>query len=187
MSSHHHSSSSPRPLYVMIKPPQPVASSIWNLQQTDKRRASGLLHMTVLPVGDAARLEVWMIRSLCAMLAGVVARPFGMRFDRISGSGRTRSLQGADRAAFMAFQGAVRQALARHGLDLPPFMIQPHVTIDYRSADRNRIMLDEPVCWTVDDFVLVESVHGESRHIEHGRWPLNGGEDEGQLSLFARN
>lgn len=50
----------------------------------------------------------------------------------------------------------------------------PHMTLVYggnRAIDRRPI---EPVCWTAAEFVLIESLIGQSRHGLLGRWPLRG-------------
>jgi len=45
------------------------------------------------------------------------------------------------------------------------------MTLDHRGGRPGRL-LDQPIAWLVEEFVLVESVHGETRHLEWGRWRL---------------
>jgi 2'-5' RNA ligase len=44
----------------------------------------------------------------------------------------------------------------------------PHITLLYanRNAEEHPI---EPICWTVNEFVLIRSMHG---HVHLARWPL---------------
>jgi 2'-5' RNA ligase len=47
----------------------------------------------------------------------------------------------------------------------------PHLTFLY--ADHRVPDLDiDLISWTVREFVLVRSVHGDGRHVQLGRWPL---------------
>jgi 2'-5' RNA ligase len=46
---------------------------------------------------------------------------------------------------------------------------EPHVTINYRG-DRLGSRKIDPIGWTVEEILLVESVVGQTRHIVHGCW-----------------
>jgi RNA 2',3'-cyclic 3'-phosphodiesterase len=79
---------------------------------------------------------------------------------------------GVDRLrAFHALFGAT---LTRNELPCRVHTIStPHVTLlyDKRVIDEQPI---EPISWTVREFVLVRSLHGQSRHIDVARWQLHG-------------
>ena len=49
----------------------------------------------------------------------------------------------------------------------------PHMTLLYdpRTIEPREI---DPVRWTMTEFVLVDSLRGETRHIQLARWPLCG-------------
>jgi 2'-5' RNA ligase len=59
----------------------------------------------------------------------------------------------------------------------PPCRVHPistlHVTLlyDKRVVDEQPI---EPISWTVREFVLVRSLHGQTRHTDVARWQLRG-------------
>jgi hypothetical protein len=80
-------------------------------------------------------------------------------------SGGTRNYIAQD------FRLAILDALFTHYERLPSYRLDPHMTLDYRGDRRGR-MLDRPIAWMIEDFSLIESVHGETRHIELGRWQL---------------
>ena len=126
----------------------------------------------MLPLGDAAQFEPWVVKLLRRALGTVHARPFMLDFDRIRGSGRTVELvrRGTNRDA-VAFRALVIEALSRYVSAPWPRSFRPHVTLNYRRATPCDRLID-PISWLVEDFVLIESVTGETRHIEHGRWPL---------------
>ena len=76
--------------------------------------------------------------------------------------------------ALRSLRHSIAAAWERLGLALgrlPSFT--PHVTLLYDRKSIPRTALDEPICWTVRDFVLVQSHVGQSRYTIHGRWPLN--------------
>jgi RNA 2',3'-cyclic 3'-phosphodiesterase len=79
----------------------------------------------------------------------------------------------------MEFRFALGKALESVGFagrTRAPFT--PHVTLAYREpADATRRFiepLDEAISWTVQDFVLVHSLLGRTRHIALARWALTG-------------
>ena len=71
-----------------------------------------------------------------------------------------------------AFQAAlIRHLLIRRapiGLGTTP---EPHLTINYRGDGLGARKTD-PINWTVNEVLLIESVVGKTTHVEHGRWPL---------------
>jgi 2'-5' RNA ligase len=95
-----------------------------------------------------------------------------MLFDRIEG-GATMALSGGSRnCAAQDFRFAILDALFGHFERLPAYECTPHMTIDDSGSGRPGRLLAQPIVWLVEEFVLVESVHGETRHVEWGRWRL---------------
>jgi 2'-5' RNA ligase len=72
----------------------------------------------------------------------------------------------------VALRDLLRESLTREGLWRGPARFEPHLTLvwDWKSVPRSR--LDEPIGWTVEDFVLLQTMFGEGRQVERGRWPL---------------
>lgn len=50
---------------------------------------------------------------------------------------------------------------------------KPQVTLLHSRQPLIESHLVPPICWSVGDFVLIESVVGKSEYIELGRWPLS--------------
>ena len=159
-------------LYVVAKPPAELARTISSLDEVSRNRPLDLLHATIQPLGDRSWLTDADIEAACRRLSGVRYAPFLMLFDRLEG-GKTMSLSGGSRnCAAQDFRIAVLDALFGHFERLPAWRLDPHMTIDHRADGRPGRLLDRPIAWLVEEFMLVESVHGETRHIEWGRWRL---------------
>lgn len=65
-------------------------------------------------------------------------------------------------------------ALVRGGLGKKvSLQFTPHVTLlyDWRVVPRQIV---EPIRWTVKEFVLIDSLYGQTEHITRGVWPLQG-------------
>ena len=176
--------SSPRPaehhLYIMAKPPEEVIQQIAALPRMSPNRASNLLHMTVQPV---LVLE-WMpadradeIRRTILELCATIDAPSGeVVMNRIVESAHAVTLRGTMHGAG-EFHAAIRAGLGRKGLPLLDYSFAPHVTLSYRPDGCGHEFI-EPIRWIVDEFLLVESVVGETRHIELGRWQLRSRQGE---------
>lgn len=161
-----------RPLYVQAKPPPDVAARIAQLPRNDPRRGPALLHVTLLTLFDLHQAPSEWLPAVIAALDGFAAAPFPLAFDRIEEHKavtlRTRDPLVAARAFQAALIGHLLARRAPIGLGTTPV---PHLTINYRG-DGLGARKTEPIGWTVDEILLVESVVGRTTHIEHGRWPL---------------
>jgi 2'-5' RNA ligase len=88
-------------------------------------------------------------------------------------------LGGAGVAALQRFARDLRLALegteaaSRHER---PFT--PHVTLLYDAACVDETTV-EPISWTAREFVLVNSLIGQGKHVTLGRWPLRALPDAG--------
>jgi 2'-5' RNA ligase len=162
-------------VYVVLKPSAALADRISRFEDTTRTRPSNLLHTTIQPIGSRQWLTDADIELTCRTLARVRYEPFLLRFDRIEG-GDHRTLCGGDldNPAAQDFRLAVIDALSSHFRWLPAYRLHPHMTLDYRSRGPGRL-LDQPIAWLIEEFMLIESVHGETRHIEWGRWRLGDG------------
>ena len=50
--------------------------------------------------------------------------------------------------------------------------LEPHMTLlyDYRSIPET--ILSQPIVWTANSFVLINSFVGQAKHVEIDEWPL---------------
>jgi len=160
----------PRPLYLMIKPPAAVADRLAAGPRT--RRAADLLHVTLMPLGDRRQFSDFALAHMIDWMTYVRRPAFRIGFDRILNNGHSVGLR-ANRLmpGVMDFQAALQAAFARHGVALPPYKFNPHITLNYHSDGQPSAAI-EPISWLVEDVRLIESVYGEGRHIEHARFSL---------------
>lgn len=161
-----------RPLYVMAKPPPEVAARIAALPRNDPKRGPDLLHVTLMKLFDLADAPPAWLPAVIAALEAFAGPAFPLAFDRIEARKAVTLRTRDPLLAARAFQAAlVRHLLERRapiGLATTP---EPHLTINYKD-DRQGGRKTEPIGWTVDEILLIESVVGQTRHVEHGRWPL---------------
>ncbi|CAB3759061.1 2'-5' RNA ligase family protein [Paraburkholderia solisilvae] len=138
-------------------------------------------HVTLHHLGTyAGGLPQAVVARAIRAASTVSANSFAVAFDRAENfHGRPLVLRAHEGGlALIAFRFALGKALESAGFagrSSAPFT--PHVTLAYRNpreAKRRFVeRLDEPVSWTVQDFVLVHSLLGRSRHIALARWPLH--------------
>jgi len=110
---------------------------------------------------------------------GIKMKPFAVALNRVV------TFQNKDRnpivlccddgaAEITDLRNALRNESLKTGLRCGPARFRPHITL---LRDRRKVPetpLDEPIRWTVQDFVLIHSLIGRSRHIILGRWQLTG-------------
>ncbi len=117
------------------------------------------------------------------MAKTVSMTPFTVTFDHVASFGgamgrRALVLTGGEGAAgFVTFQKTLSLAIARGGLVKRGLGVRhktsfiPHVTMMYTDQVCNTFAI-EPISWTVDEFFLIDSLYGQSKHELLGRWPL---------------
>lgn len=163
------------PLSVMLKLSGDAMPGIWSLTERSRHRSAALLHTTIQPVGDRSWITDRDIEATKRILARVRYAPFLLLFDRIEG-GETMALRGGNQnCVAQDFRLAILDALALHFRWLPGYRLDPHMTLDDRGDGRPGRLLTQPIAWFIEEFALVESSHGGTCHIEHGRWRLREG------------
>jgi RNA 2',3'-cyclic 3'-phosphodiesterase len=175
----HNASGSGR-LFLAAVPDADTAARIYRLAEALKRAhkfggkliESERLHVSLFFLGGLSEHTVWMA---CEAATDARGQPFDVLFDR-SASFRGRPGNrpfvligdgGLDR--LRSFRRTLGVAMARRGLKrLVKNDFAPHITLLYaeRNAEEQPI---EPICWTVNEFVLIHSMHG---HVHLARWPL---------------
>lgn len=169
-------------VFFAIKPDASVASDIHRIavREEHRHRLRGrpikavCLHLTLQSLHDESRV----LFAAAQAAAAVAMPPFDVAFDRLE-SFRAKPghvplvLRGDDGlVGVMMLRCNLGEAMEKVGLG--PYVqsrFTPHVTLLYgdRPIAEQRI---ETICWKVQEFVLVRSLHGEGKHIELGRWPL---------------
>jgi RNA 2',3'-cyclic 3'-phosphodiesterase len=137
-------------------------------------------HITLFHLGDYHGLPAGLVQTAQTAAATVAAHPFDVVFDRAASfAGRPGHnplvLRGdSGLGELLAFQEKLGGALQRAGLGRQaggPFT--PHLTLLYDPQRLPEVAV-EPVGWTVNEFVLVHSLLGQTRYIMLDRWPLRG-------------
>jgi RNA 2',3'-cyclic 3'-phosphodiesterase len=145
-----------------------------------KPLASDRFHITLHHLGDHIGLPQAIVAAAREAAANVALPQFDVTFDQAGGFARGAGskpfvLQGGDGVVALAvFQRALGLAMMKAGLKRwTEASFTPHVTLLYddRNVARHPI---EPIGWTVKEFVLVQSLLGQTRHIPLARWPLLG-------------
>lgn len=174
-------------LFFAIFPPAAAAARIQSLQ-LDLRQVLRLggkplaldrLHITLCHLGDYAGLPKDLVAKAIEAAAATLAAPFEVTFDRVgSFAGRARNRPfvlrgGVGVAQLEAFQRVLGAEMLKAGLGKWAKPYTPHVTLLYDNSQ----IADQPVypvAWTVDDFVLVHSELGRTKHNYLQRWSLKG-------------
>jgi len=133
------------------------------------------LHLTLHHLGDFGdQMPSGLLPTAQKAAAMVKAPPFEVVFDRIGGTQGQFLLRASDKlAALTEFRQALSTALVKAGLrrHIKTTAFNPHVTLSYGFSDVPK-MLIQPISWSVRDFVLVESLLGQHKHIRQGVWPI---------------
>jgi RNA 2',3'-cyclic 3'-phosphodiesterase len=164
----------PNMLYVVLKPAAELAKAVWNFPEAAASRPPELLHVTIQPIGSRNWITDVDIDATRRVLSRLRYAPFLMLFDRVEGGNSMALRGGIQNCVAQDFRLAVLDALSGHFRQLPRYELRPHMTLNYRGEAHGRL-LDQPIAWLIEEFQLIESVHGETRHIEWGRWRLRDG------------
>jgi 2'-5' RNA ligase len=160
---------------LLLRPPPPLArliehDMIWLGPR--QRVPVWLLHITLVA------LEDWpfhphqlfeMLKKICDRIRFPL---FRVVLDELRGGHRTVLLRPTETlTALNCFQQLLVMELARAGIAARAnYRFSPHLTL--RHIGNTELVEPTDVSWQVEEFLLVESLIGETRHEEHGRWPL---------------
>ncbi|WP_336958286.1 2'-5' RNA ligase family protein [Sphingobium aquiterrae] len=139
-------------------------------------------HITLAITDDFQSLPTMLVDAM--LRAGKMARaaPFTLTLNRLSLSNRSLALRPDGAVPPLAtLQRTIAAAMAREGVPMRAgWRFSPHQTLAYRNGAPGGRAIDG-FGWHVEDFVLIHSHVGRTRHEELGRWRLTGGD---QLALF---
>lgn len=135
------------------------------------------LHVSLFAVGGfEGACPPAVIDAAIAVAGTVPMAPFEVAFDRVASFGggkgkRALVLTGREGVTgLVRFQQALSSAMFRAGVGVRQrTQFTPHLTMIY--TDQVCEFWIEPMSWTFDEFILIDSLHGRSRHVLLGRWP----------------
>jgi len=131
------------------------------------------LHITILSLVLDDVVPPGLIEEVVEVAAAVRMPAFRVIFDRLVGGHRSALLLPSQPLeALRMFREKLGFALKRAGVAFAQGgRFTPHVTLLYGGQPMPEIEI-EPISWLVEDFVLIDSFIGETKHVEVGRWPL---------------
>jgi 2'-5' RNA ligase len=144
-----------------------------------KPRPTEHLHVTLHHLGDFDGVPPQLVAAATAAAARVALAPFPVRFDRAgSFSGRPGAhpfvlLGAADAPGLTRLHDELGTSLAAAGLARRERPFVPHLTLLYDARQLSPQPID-PLGWTAQEFVLVDSLLGRAEYRLLGRWPLAG-------------
>jgi 2'-5' RNA ligase len=132
------------------------------------------LHVTLHLIAQGDIIQPRRLTQACEAGASLRFRPFKVAFDRVARYGsRSFVLLGHDGTPGLT-QFHERLCLALAGAGIRPgsgAAFSPHVTLAYTDSKVTERFV-EPIAWTVRDFVLIDSLVGQTIHRVMGRWGL---------------
>jgi RNA 2',3'-cyclic 3'-phosphodiesterase len=134
-------------------------------------------HVSLFGLGCYGELADETITAACEAAASVTMKRFLIAFDYVESFGGNLKYP----VVLTGDEGVTGITMLRHeliaalrkiglvGAREPHFA--PHMTLLY-DPRKVREQAVEEISWTASDFLLVRSLHGQSRHELLGRWPL---------------
>lgn len=146
-----------------------------------RQMRSERLHITLCDFGEHdGEFPEALVARICAAMSSIDLPPVPVTFNRLESFGgpngaRPIVLTSDERLTDLRrLQQKQGLALAEAGLKTAFRLVAtPHMTVFYGPATIKPRAI-APVRWTVDEFVLIDSLRGETQHIEVARWPLRG-------------
>ena len=137
------------------------------------------LHVTLLSAGGfIGSVPDEFLQLMLSVGDAISLAPFEVTLDRAVSFARNTGtrpyvLLGSDGVAdIMPLHCGLVGAMFRSGLNIPiPPGFNPHMTLLYDGAHHMELPI-QPISWVAREFVLIESLHGQTIHREMGRWRL---------------
>jgi 2'-5' RNA ligase len=138
--------------------------------------ADNQLHLTLWVLDLAMRLTPEFVTRLRDVASTVRGPALWISLAEILSNGRNTLLKPDDELpVLLAFQQRLNLALRGAAiLPNPGFRFSPHITVAYGQRQCFHRPTWVPISWQSHEFVLVHSLVGLTRHIELGRWLLDG-------------
>jgi len=174
--------------YFFAALPDPVSASRIRAWAERKIGPEGLLdarrlHVTLAITPDFSAPQPALVEALLRAGERVTTASFELMLDRLSVGTRSTALRpGHSQPPSLALHNQLADAMAIEGVEMREgWRYSPHVTLAYRQ----RLPSTQPVTdrgWAVNEFVLIHSLVGLTRHEVIGRWVL---QPDPQLSFFS--
>jgi RNA 2',3'-cyclic 3'-phosphodiesterase len=175
----------PDAVFLAVLPPAEIADYVYRLSKR-LHHQQGLncplvlppcLHITQLGIDYYANLSQPALDGLCRALSRVVMPPFRFALNRATFFENEANwpfvLVGDDRTTpgMHILRAKLVTALREVGFKRSAPSFTPHMTLCRPKTMPEEYKIDG-VGWTVRDFVLIHSLHGQHKHEVLGCWPL---------------
>lgn len=161
-----------------------IANAAYWFESDGKPLRADRLHITMFILHDFLTVPNGLVDALRMLGNAVSAAPAPVALDLASGGERSIALRPRRKLTGLeVLHRLLKEAgLATAVTERDGYRFSPHMTLGYRDGRpfSERIT---PIGWEADEFVLIHSHLGQTRHEVIGRWPLRGAGDP-QLSLF---
>jgi RNA 2',3'-cyclic 3'-phosphodiesterase len=164
-------------LFFAVLPPVAIAQDMADLPAAKgwdrKPNRVDRLHMTLALTEDFPEMPQEVIDAFVEVGNGMAAKPFPLAFDRgIASKSLLMLFPSKPLPPVEQFRQNLVEAIAAAGLPLRKGVhFNPHVTLSYAKGEP----FDQPIeafNWLVEEFVLIHSHIGLTRHDIVGRWKL---------------
>lgn len=183
-------------LFFGIRPPRAIADDMAALPLANgwprRPNRADRIHMTLALTPDFLNMPLCLIEAFHDVGSSIAIEPFRLIFDRAVASENLLVLLPSEKLPHVGhFQKQLAEKIARAGLPLRKNVrFNPHITLSYqRGVPFDRAV--ESYSWLVEDFVLIHSHVGLTRHDLVGHWKLGsrpvsarGYESSGELGLL---
>lgn len=166
-----------RRYFIALRPPRPVAREIGVWRDSFLFGGRGVdderLHLTLFMLGDFDRAPTALLARVEETLAAAALPACRIVLDLLTGGAGSALLAPSETLrGLKRLHGALAQVLVENDVSPAPWWrFSPHVTLLYDHNYSGHCPID-PISWTADELVLVESLVGRSRHIVRGAWSL---------------
>lgn len=164
-------------LFFALRPPEDICARIAeataSLPVGGKAVRPDRLHITTLMLVHRGTLSDGLGEEAAEVATAIRAAPFNVMFDRlVAGTKSIMLLPSEPLDALRMFRERLGFMVMRAGLDFRlDGQFNPHITLLYGNELTFETEID-PIVWKVEDFMLIDSHVGQTKHVELGRWPL---------------
>jgi 2'-5' RNA ligase len=141
-------------------------------------------HVTLAVTADHGQYPYGIVKALMRAGTSVSGEPFDLPLDRLAFTNRSAALRPSRTVQpLVTLHRSIVAAMNAAGVPLRPgWSFSPHQTLFYRDGKPEQRRVDG-FTWQVEEFVLICSHVGLTRHDIVGSWPLQG---SGQFSFLDR-
>jgi 2'-5' RNA ligase len=169
-------------LFFGVLPPRPVAARILGDARNVQRRSrihgrlrpAEVLHITLCGIEGADETRPGAVVGAKHAAWSVCASPFDLTLDRYESWSPHHVMRPSESPGLMRLHRSLEGAVHELVPGFSPSAFAPHMTFLYGEPKAPPGFLNEPITWTVEDFVLVRSFQGETRYECLGRYRLDG-------------